>query len=129
PSEFPSPSPDGTSVAYVVPGDATVEILNLSNGVSTPLGSIVANSTAWSPSENVIAYNANGIISTIHPDGTGQRALTGPTYEYQIGWSPDGNWIVARNLNTRKIDLISVTAPNLILPLGYTGAVDSPTWH
>jgi len=129
PSEFPSPSPDGTSVVYVVPGSATVEILNLSNGVSTPLGSIVANSTAWSPSENVIAYNANGIISTIHPDGTGQRALTGPTYEYQIGWSPDGNWIVARNLNTRKIDLISVTAPNLILPLGYTGAVDSPTWH
>jgi hypothetical protein len=129
PSEFPSPSPDGTSVAYVVPGDATVEILNLSNGVSTPLGSIVANSTAWSPNENVIAYNANGIISTIHPNGTGQTVLTGANYEYQLGWSPDGNWIVARNINTRKIDLISVTTPNLILPLGYTGAMDSPTWH
>jgi hypothetical protein len=79
---------------------ATVEILNLSNGVSTPLGSILANSTAWSPNENVIAYNANGIISTIHPDGTGQTALTGAAYE--------------------KIDLISVTTPHLM---------DSPTWH
>jgi len=129
PSEFPSPSPDGTSVVYVVPYYETVEILNLSNGVSTPLGSILANSTAWSPNENVIAYNANGIISIIHPDGTGQTALTGATYEYQLGWSPDGNWIVARNVNTRKIDLISATTPNLILPLGYTGAMDSPTWH
>jgi hypothetical protein len=129
PSEFPSPSPDGTQLVYLVPGSAQVEILNLSTGVLTPLGSIVANSTAWSPNQNVIAYNANGIISIIHPDGTGQKTLTGATYEYQLGWSPDGNWIVARNIYTRKIDLISVTTPNLILPLGYTGAMDSPTWH
>jgi hypothetical protein len=128
-SEFPSPSPDGTQLVYLVPGSAAVEILNLSTGVVTPLGSIVANSTAWSPNQNVIAYNANGIISIIHPDGTGQTTLTGATYEYQLGWSPDGNWIVARNIYTRKIDLISVTTPGLILPLGYTGTMDSPTWH
>jgi hypothetical protein len=129
PSEFPSPSPDGTRLVYLVPGSAQVEILTLSSGVLTQLGNIVANSTAWSPTGTLIAYNANGIISLIHPDGTGQTTLTGATYEYQLGWSPDGNWLVARNINTRKIDLISVTTPGLILPLGYTGAMDSPTWH
>lgn len=127
--QFPSPSPDGTQIVYVVEGSATVEILNVSSGVSTPLGSLAAFSTAWAPSGNVIAYAVNGAIGTIHSDGTGQTTITSGPYEAQIAWSPDGNWIAARNVATRKIDLISVTTPNLILPLGFTGAMDSPTWH
>ena len=129
PSQFPSPSPDGTSVVYVVPGGAQVEILNLSTGVSTELSTILANATAWSPTGTLIAWNANGAIAVIHPDGTGNTVLTGPNYEFQMGWSPDGNWIAARNLATRKIDLINVANPQIILPLGFTGSLASPTWH
>ena len=128
-AQFSSPSPDGTSVVYVVPGGAQVEILNLSTGVSTELGTILANATSWSPTGTFIAWNANGAISVIHPDGTGNTVLTGPNYEYQMGWSPDGNWIAARNLTTRKIDLINVANPQIVLPLGYTGSLGSPTWH
>jgi hypothetical protein len=129
PFQFPSPSPDGTQLVYVVPGAAYVEILNLSSGVATQLGSVLANSTAWAPNSNLIAYNAAGAISIIHSDGTGQTAITPNTYEFQIGWSPDGNWIVARNLSTRKIDLINVATPSLVLPLGYSVSMGSPTWH
>ncbi|HZS62484.1 MAG TPA: hypothetical protein VFA43_24675 [Gemmatimonadaceae bacterium] len=129
PSQFPSPSPDGTSLVYVVPGGAQVEILNLSTGVSTELGTILANATAWSPTGTLIAWNANGQISVIKPDGTGNTVLTAPNYEFQMGWSPDGNWIAARNLTTRKIDLINVANPQIILPLGYTGSLGSPSWH
>lgn len=129
PIQFPSPSPDGTQLVYVVPGAATVQILNLSTGVSTQVGAIQAISTAWAPSGNVIAYNVAGPIRTINSDGTGQTLVTNVSYEAQIAWSPDGQWIVARNSSTRKIDLINLATPNLILPLGYSGSMGSPTWH
>ena len=129
PFQYPSPSPDGTQLVYVIPGAANVEILTLSTGVAAPLGSVLANSTAWSPNSNLIAYNANGVISVIHSDGTGQATLTGALYAEQLGWSPDGNWIAARNLSTGKIDLISVVTPGLVLPLGFSGNMGSPTWH
>lgn len=127
-AQFPSPSPDGTQVAYVVEESGIVEILTLASGTSTQLSNITAYSVAWSPNSNLIAF-VPGTISVIHSDGTGLTPLTTTSYSPQIGWSPDGNWIIARNGTTGKLDLISVTTPNLILPVGFTGSVGSPSWH
>ncbi len=129
-AQFPSPSPDGTQIVYVVEDVATVEILTVATGTSTQLANISAYSAAWSPNSNLIAYvSGSNTINVINSDGTGQRALTTGPYSPQIGWSPDGNWIIARNGYTNKLDLISVTTPNLILPVGFTGAIGSPSWH
>jgi WD40-like Beta Propeller Repeat len=130
PAQFPSPSPDGTQLAYVVPGAANVEILTLATGAQTQLGSVAAISVAWSPSSNQIAFTGAGsVIGVVNSDGTGQSFLTTAPYYPQLGWSPDGKWIIARNQSTNKIDLISVTTPNLVLPVGFTGSVGSPSWH
>lgn len=129
-AQFPSPSPDGTQIVYVVEDAATVQILTVASGTSTQLGNIAAYSAAWSPNSNLIAYvSGASTINLIKSDGSGQMALTTTPYSPQISWSPDGNWIIARNGYTNKLDLISVTTPNLILPVGFTGMVGSPSWH
>jgi hypothetical protein len=129
-AEFPSPSPDDSQIAYVVRFSQVIEILNLSTGVSTQLGTLFAQSVAWSPISNQLAYvTGPGGIDLINSDGSGQSTLTTAAYFPQIGWSPDGKWIIARNATTYRIDLLSVTTPNVVLSLGYTGAVGSPTWH
>jgi Tol biopolymer transport system component len=88
-----------------------------------------ALSASWAPNSNVIAINEIGPISLIHSDGTGLTVLTTNTYEPELAWSPDGNWIAARNATSGKIDLLSVATPGLVLTLPYTGGIGSPTWH
>jgi WD40-like Beta Propeller Repeat len=128
--QFPSPSPDGQSVAYIVPEVNTLQILNLSTGVSTPVGSVTGLAAAWSPTSDLIAVvTQTGNLFVVHTDGSGQTALGGSAlYEWQIGWSPDGKWIIVRNLQTRKIDLVNPTS-HLVLPIGFTGTEGSPSWH
>jgi WD40-like Beta Propeller Repeat len=127
--QFPSPSPDGQSIAYIVPGVGTLEVLTMSSGVSAPVGSIAGESAAWSPTSDLIAVRTgSGSIIVVHSDGTGQITVAPGPYDDQMGWSPDGKWITSRNQATRRVDLISVTS-NLVLPVGFSGTVASPAWH
>lgn len=44
---------------------------------------------AWSPDGRLIAYNADGRLYVMRPDGRGKRRVTGIHAEYPA-WSPDG---------------------------------------
>jgi hypothetical protein len=129
---FETPSSDGLHIAYVADHSSTTDlrVLTLATGAVTSLG-VNAWSPTWSPTSDLIAYLAApgdpAQISLIHSNGTGARTLTADSYYTNIDWSPDGQWIVARNAFTTKIELINATS-GMTLPLGYTGSQWSPTW-
>jgi hypothetical protein len=133
---FPSASPDGSKVAYVQGGGGHLRILFLANDSTVDLG-VTAESAVWSPTGNAIAYNAGsyiqgaGGLAVINADGSGQRSYPMPAndaYTMQFDWSPDGQWLIARDGQSAKLTLINV-ASGLRLPLGYTGSVGGATWH
>lgn len=127
--QFPSPSPDGTKLSYILGGGyGNLKVLTLSNGTAVDLG-VQGAADVWSPAGNVIAYLTLGSsIATINSDGSGGTVIATGPYGTQFDWSPDGKWIIARNTATSRLELIQV-ATQLIIPLGYTGTLGSPTWH
>jgi hypothetical protein len=130
---WPSPSPDGTMVPYVDLNSGHLRVLTIATGAVADLG-IVAHSPQWSPNSDLIAYldtdGGSGNIAVAHSNGSGARIVGSNlnSYGFDIDWSPDGQWIVGRNAATAHLDLINVTT-NLVIPLGYTGLVGSPTWQ
>jgi Tol biopolymer transport system component len=127
--QFPSPSPNGAQVAYILgAGQGNLKILTLSSGVASDLG-VRGVSDVWSPTSSVIAYlTLSGGLAVINSDGSGQANIANGPYGTQFDWSPDGQWIIARNMQTFKLELINATT-HLIIPLGYASAMGSPTWH
>jgi hypothetical protein len=126
---FPSPSPDGTQLSYIVGGGVNdLKILTLSSGAAVDLG-VQGIADVWSPNGNVIAYvTTSNAMAIIKSDGTGGVTLAPGPYGPQFDWSPDGQWIIARNSATTRLELINAET-QLIVPLGYTGTLGSPTWH
>lgn len=129
----PSPSPDGSQLAYfhaLSNTTADLRILTLSTGTVTDLG-VPAYQPVWSPVSNQIAYIAagtcQGLIHIINSDGSGDRALSANTYNSGFDWSPDGAWIVATNAGTGKIEVINV-ASGQVLPLTFSSGLGSPAW-
>jgi Tol biopolymer transport system component len=135
----PSPSPDGSQVAYVggLDGDfpATLKLLNVTTGAVTSLG-VTAQTPRWSPQGQSIAYIAGvptdlaGKLSVIQADGSNPHVV-GPSsnfYEFWIDWSPDGQWIVATNALTLHVELVNV-ASGVTLPLAFTTKIHAPTWR
>ncbi|HSY80489.1 MAG TPA: hypothetical protein VK807_01945 [Gemmatimonadaceae bacterium] len=127
--QFPSPSFDGTKVSYILGGGAgNLKVLTLSSGIAVDLG-VKGIADVWSPTGNAIAYvTLNNAMALINSDGSGQSAIAPGPYGPQFDWSPDGQWIIARNTATTRLELINV-ATQLVISLGYTGTVGSPTWH
>ncbi len=126
---FPSPSPNGQQLSYVAAGGNHIHILTLASQTDFEIG-VNAEAAQWSPKSDLIAYASDAFhIGIVHTDGSGQTVLT-PTsiYGAQFDWSPDGQFIIARNAVTNRLDLISVSTAE-ILPLAYTGKIGSPTWH
>ena len=129
----PSPSPDGSQLAYfhaTSNSTGVLRVLTLSSSAVTDLG-VPAYQPVWSPVSNQIAYVAAGTcqgqIHIIHSDGSGDRLLSANTYNSGFDWSPDGTWIVALNAVTGKIDVINV-ASGQALPLTFTSGFSSPAW-
>ena len=127
--QFPSPSFDGTKVSYILSGGAgDLKVLTLSSGAAVDLG-VQGIADVWSPTGNVIAYvTLNNAMALVNSDGSGQTTIAPGPYGPQFDWSPDGRWIIARNTATTRLEVINV-ATQLVIPLGYTGTVGSPTWH
>jgi hypothetical protein len=120
----PSPSPDGTRIAYFVGGsfEAYIHVRNLVTGeVSGRLAR--GHAPTWSPAGDLIAFNeiaSSGRpagIFVMRPDGTGLRKVSAPEhlYDFSPRWSPDGKWILAAAYS--KVHLIEVeTGLTIVLP-------------
>jgi hypothetical protein len=130
----PSPSPDGARVAYthiVGSGSDRLWMLDLATGASTDLNTF-GHQPAWSPSGSLIAYlalNENSAIKVMNPDGTGPRTISpaGSSYGFGHDWSPDSQWIVARNATRNRLEVLNAITGQAI-PLGGTAGFNGPSW-
>lgn len=123
----PSPSPDGTRIAYFVGGgqETYVHVRDLATGVQSPRLAR-GHAPTWSPVAELIAFNELGAgpggdypaaLAVVKPDGTGLRRVSAPgnLYDFSPRWSPDGRWIIASAYD--KVHLIQVeTGLTLVLP-------------
>ena len=130
---YPSPSPDGTRLAYVRRtggGEDYLRILDLNTGAVSKID-VQGHAPAWSPLGDLIAYvdlRDGSALKVMRPDGTGQRRVSlGGSYEKSVQWSPDGKWLVALNQQIGRIQLIDV-ATGFAVSLSYSGSMRSPAW-
>jgi hypothetical protein len=129
----PSPSPDGTQLAYVADLGSTsdLRILTLATGAVADLHT-VAWAPVWAPSGQRIAYlnqsTVFGRIAIVNADGTNAHVLTSALYYMDMDWSPDGQWLVAVNANTLVVDMINSTT-GATVPLPFTFGYWSPAWQ
>lgn len=94
PSDFASPSPDGSRVAFV--RSSHIQVLDVATGSVTDLH-LAGKAPRWSPTGDLIAYVNNGVVYVVRPDGSNQTELSDPskTIGAWLDWSPDGQWVVA----------------------------------
>ena len=127
----PAPSVDGKRVAYVYFTGATTIRMKYFNPDTTSSWYLNGTTPRWDPVGDRLAYlqSYGGPISIVNGDGTGARVISAPGRSYEertFDWSSDGQWIVARGVNT--LELLNV-ASGLTLPLGYSSNMNMPTWR
>jgi dipeptidyl aminopeptidase/acylaminoacyl peptidase len=121
----PSPSPDGTRLAYVERTTSPtttandIKVLDLQSGSTLTISGSGADEIRWSPTADRIATKGGAGLYVVNADGSGLTQLVENPYSFTgLDWSPDGRWIVA-NLNTTPTVLDTVTG--LQLPLVFHG--------
>jgi hypothetical protein len=128
---WPSPSPDGTRLAYadLTGGGSVIRTLDIATGLITPLD-VPGQRPRWAPVGDWIAYVDSGRVKIMHSDGSGQQSVSpgGRQYEPSVDWSPDAAWIVARATDTSRLELINVQS-GTTLPLAFTAALNEPSWR
>jgi hypothetical protein len=116
---FPSPSPDGTQLAFeaLTPDayyelNASVRSLAISTGTPSTLN-VPGADPVWSPVGNTIAYvnelgrgNPTGPIWVVSADGTGAHQIGTGSYGPGIDWSPDGQWLEAGAVGQSTFDFV-----------------------
>jgi len=132
---YQSVSPDGRKLVYVRRTGGMMDylrVLDVRTGGVTRID-VPGHSPAWAPAGNKIAYvdmRAGWVIKLMQPNGRDQRQLSarGMRYERGLAWSPDGQWLVARNTKTQRLDLIEASTGQT-LPLGYSERMTFPAWR
>jgi Tol biopolymer transport system component len=131
----PSPSPDGTKLAFT--DGASVAVLDLAT-LTSSTWSVPGFTPRWSPTGSPIAIMPaypNQQVTAVNPDGTNDHVISPPNeyygtqeYEQAFDWSPDGQWLILRNDNKYQLEVVQV-ATGLELPLAWGFAVGGPAWH
>jgi|SRR5580704_3145225 hypothetical protein len=116
---YPSPSPDGTQLAFEAQTpdvysafNAVVTSLTISTGTLSTLD-LAGAEPVWSPVANTIAYvnqlgggNDQGPIWVVSADGTGAHQVGTGNYNPGPDWSPDGQWLVAPANGNSTFDFV-----------------------
>jgi Tol biopolymer transport system component len=93
----PSPSPDGSKLAYH--DDQGLHVLTQSTGAKLTL-SPDGQFPAFSPDGRRIAFSDYTGFHVINVDGTGFKTLESERYyEDRSAWLPDGKWVLMRSRN------------------------------
>ena len=126
----PSPSPDGTRLAYMektTSPTATandIKILNLQSGTTLTISGSGADEIRWSPTGERIATKGGAGLYVVNADGSGlTQLIQNVDYFTGLDWSPDGRWILANIYGQATI--LEPTTTGLRLPLNLRGVVAS----
>lgn len=135
----PTPSPDGTQLAYVAflgSGNNVIRVLDVTTGTVDHLD-VHGHTPRWAPNDDRIAYivptpagSRQGPIWVMRADGSDQHQVSasGRRYSFGINWSPDGEWIAASAADSDRIELIN-TADGQTVPVEATGGFMCPAWE
>jgi dipeptidyl aminopeptidase/acylaminoacyl peptidase len=111
--DYPTWSPDGSRIAYVSRPQPTGDIylINPDGSGNTllhaPAGQV--EGLTWSPSGDRLAFATGGDIRIVMLDGTLlPDVLSGPAFDRQPNWSPDGAAIVFTSASTSGSDIYTI---------------------
>jgi hypothetical protein len=126
----PSPSPDGTRLAYVEKTTSPtttandIKILDLQSGNTLTISGSGADEIRWSPTGERIATKGGAGLYVVNADGSGlTQLIQNVDYFTGLDWSPDGRWILANIYGQATI--LEPTTTGLRLPLSLRGVVAS----
>lgn len=122
----PSPSPDGTRVAFGA-ADDSIRVMNVDDGIARAIAS--GRMPRWSPDGEKIAHLDEGAIWLVGPDGANRRLLTADLawLDGSLDWSPDGQWLAARSGLDGRLYLVDARTGGA-LPLPYTDGWSQPAF-
>lgn len=132
---FAAPSHDGASVAYVSYGspcgvDRCIRVLDVATNQNRMYGGqdYLARGVhvAWSPTEDLIAYESGARILLARSDGTQSRVLAeGVARVKWMDFSPDGRWLLVAQDGVMLFDVET----GLKLPLGQFLSYGATVWR
>jgi WD40 repeat protein len=128
---WPQVSPDGQLLTFWTSrgSSAGLAAMHQTTGELT-IHPVDAQAPRWSPSGDLIAYIRNDRLRVAPPDFSTERTLDPDNFvawDHQyFDWSPDGEWIIRKNLI--GLSIIRV-ADGLVMPLKYLVSLESPAWR
>jgi hypothetical protein len=128
----PSPSPDGTKVAFVAMngGVSVIKVFDVAAGAASSW-SVPGRYPAWSPMGTHIAFtpSGGGRPMLMNSDGTGIRALTTISFDEEpLNWSVDGRWLVS-HYSDYGVVLFDVTSGGIIPAKLLAGTLATPSFR
>ena len=124
-SRNPSPSPDGSQVAYVELNNVgTIKVFDVASRTVSSW-SVAGRAPAWSPDGTQIAFvSPDGRVASMSPDGTPIRSIpkVGAAVSALFGWTPDGKWLIVQTSEPGFPGTMAFMDPvtGTLLPLPYS---------